>query len=58
MGCSFCATGQMGFRRNLTRGEIIEQVFIMPDRIITRNQQITNIVLMGMGEPFNNYTMT
>lgn len=58
MGCSFCATGQMGFRRNLTRGEIIEQVLYYARVLAERDQHITNIVLMGMGEPFNNYEET
>jgi 23S rRNA (adenine2503-C2)-methyltransferase len=50
MGCSFCATGQMGFARNLTTGEIVEQVLRLH-----RREPLTNIVLMGMGEPFHNY---
>jgi 23S rRNA (adenine2503-C2)-methyltransferase len=58
MGCTFCATGQMGFRRNLTSGEIIEQVIHYARDLSERNQQITNVVVMGMGEPFNNYDET
>ena len=50
MGCSFCATGQMGFVRNLSAGEIVEQVLRLGQA-----QTLTNIVLMGMGEPFHNY---
>jgi 23S rRNA (adenine2503-C2)-methyltransferase len=53
MGCSFCATGQAGFARHLTSGEIVEQVVVAtraaaPDRL-------TNVVFMGMGEPLANY---
>jgi 23S rRNA (adenine2503-C2)-methyltransferase len=50
MGCSFCATGQMGFVRNLSPGEIVEQVLRLG-----RARPLTNVVLMGMGEPFHNY---
>lgn len=58
MGCVFCATGQMGFRRNLSSGEIVEQV-IYYARLLGRNQEkVTNIVFMGMGEPFHNYDQT
>ncbi len=52
LGCKFCATGTMGLLRNLTAGEIVEQVLqikkLSPHRI-------TNVVFMGMGEPFVNY---
>ena len=51
--CKFCATGIMGFKRNLTSGEILDQV-IEINRL--RDEPITNIVYMGMGEPFLNYT--
>ncbi len=55
MGCVFCATGQMGFRRNLTSGEIVAQVLHFA-RILKKDlEQVTNIVVMGMGEPFHNY---
>lgn len=78
MGCTFCATGQGGFQRNLTSGEIVEQVLFferelrqaervqarqrtspdpqspIPDPI-TAEHRLTNLVLMGMGEPFANY---
>lgn len=58
MGCGFCATGQMGFFRNLTVAEIIDQV-IYYQRLLTQNKQnITNVVVMGMGEPFHNYENT
>ena len=51
MKCKFCATGQMGFIRNLTTGEIIEQ-FLLVEKIAGK---INNIVFMGMGEPLANY---
>jgi 23S rRNA (adenine2503-C2)-methyltransferase len=51
MGCVFCATGQSGFVRNLTTAEIVAQV--MP--FVRNEEQVTNIVFMGMGEPLANY---
>ena len=50
--CKFCATGLMGFKRNLTSGEILDQVIEINK---LREKAITNIVYMGMGEPFLNY---
>ena len=58
MGCVFCATGQMGFRRNLTSGEIVEQVMYFARQLKESDESLTNIVIMGMGEPFHNYTET
>lgn len=58
MGCVFCATGQMGFRRNLSSGEIIEQVLHYARMLLAREEKATNIVMMGMGEPFHNYDAT
>jgi 23S rRNA (adenine2503-C2)-methyltransferase len=58
MGCVFCATGQMGFKRHLSSGEIIAQVLYYARVLRTENQTVTNIVLMGMGEPFHNYDNT
>lgn len=58
MGCTFCATGQMGFRRNLSSGEIIEQVLYYARILAGFGEQVTNVVLMGMGEPFHNYEAT
>ncbi|UCB53080.1 MAG: 23S rRNA (adenine(2503)-C(2))-methyltransferase RlmN [Candidatus Zixiibacteriota bacterium] len=49
LGCTFCATGQMGCKRNLTAGEIVDQI------IALRDNRINHVVLMGMGEPFLNY---
>ncbi|PWZ57760.1 putative dual-specificity RNA methyltransferase RlmN 2 [Zea mays] len=50
MGCRFCATGTMGFKSNLSSGEIVEQLVHA-----SRYSQIRNVVFMGMGEPMNNY---
>ncbi len=58
MGCVFCATGQMGFKRHLSSGEIIAQVMYYARMLEQENQNVTNIVLMGMGEPFHNYDNT
>jgi len=55
MGCVFCATGQMGFKRHLSSGEIIAQVMYYARMLKEENQNVTNIVFMGMGEPFHNY---
>lgn len=57
MGCSFCATGLMGFLENLTAGQIAEQVHVM-DRMAkeTFGRGVTNVVYMGMGEPMQNYS--
>ena len=58
MGCVFCATGQMGFKRQLTSGEILEQVLYYARQLALLNEQVTNVVVMGMGEPFHNYDAT
>jgi len=58
MGCVFCATGQMGFHRHLSSGEMIEQVLYYARQLSIEHMQLTNIVLMGMGEPFHNYDAT
>ena len=50
--CSFCETGKMGIIRNLSCGEIIEQLILVNS---IRDEKITNVVFMGMGEPFLNY---
>ncbi|MFO7827509.1 MAG: 23S rRNA (adenine(2503)-C(2))-methyltransferase RlmN [Bacteroidales bacterium] len=56
LGCEFCATGKMGLKRNLTAGEIFHQVVeIMNLAREKYNLSLTNIVLMGMGEPLLNY---
>ena len=58
MGCVFCATGQMGFGRHLTAGEIVEQALIFARQLEAEGERLSNIVLMGMGEPFHNYDNT
>jgi 23S rRNA (adenine2503-C2)-methyltransferase len=58
MGCVFCATGQMGFRRHLSAGEIVEQVLWFARELKAQDDRLTNIVVMGMGEPFHNYDAT
>ncbi len=55
LGCSFCATGKLGFKRNLTSMEIVEQVLFFARYLKTKEAKITNVVFMGMGEPFLNY---
>ena len=55
MGCVFCATGQMGFGRNLTAGEIFEQAMIFARELAANGERLSNVVFMGMGEPFHNY---
>ena len=54
LGCKFCATSQIKFKRNLTAGEIYDQV-IEIQNILPENKKLDNIVLMGMGEPLLNY---
>jgi len=58
MGCNFCATGKMGFTRNLTVSEIVEQILFW-QRFLNNNEKdpkrVTNVVYMGMGESFLNY---
>ncbi|MGI8538972.1 MAG: 23S rRNA (adenine(2503)-C(2))-methyltransferase RlmN [Rubrobacteraceae bacterium] len=56
MACKFCATGLMGIKRNLTAREIAEQVFVAARD--TAPERISNVVVMGMGEPFLNYDET
>jgi 23S rRNA (adenine2503-C2)-methyltransferase len=58
MGCVFCATGQMGFKRHLSSGEIVEQVVYYARLLKAEGLPVTNIVVMGMGEPFHNYEAT
>ncbi|MCD4705296.1 23S rRNA (adenine(2503)-C(2))-methyltransferase RlmN [bacterium] len=53
--CKFCATGQMGFIRDLESMEIIEQVLLWSRYLKKYDERVTNIVFMGMGEPFLNY---
>ena len=58
MGCVFCATGQMGFERHLSAGEIIAQALHVQRTLKTDSgskERLRNVVLMGMGEPLHNY---
>ena len=55
MKCAFCATGRLGLNRSLTPGEIVDQILLARDDYESR---ITNIVVMGQGEPFANYNNT
>jgi 23S rRNA (adenine2503-C2)-methyltransferase len=55
VGCSFCATGQMGLRRSLTGGEIAAQALFLARLLKAEGKELTNVVFMGMGEPFLNY---
>jgi 23S rRNA (adenine2503-C2)-methyltransferase len=57
LGCLFCATGRMGFKRNLTSGEIVDQI-ISIKKDLKPDDKITHLVLMGMGEPLLNYGNT
>jgi 23S rRNA (adenine2503-C2)-methyltransferase len=51
MGCTFCATGRIPFRRDLTAAEIVDQVNVVEEQV----GRISNLVYMGMGEPLQNY---
>ncbi len=55
IGCPFCATGQSGFARNLSSGEIVDQVLHFARLLKGDGLSVTNVVLMGMGEPLANY---
>lgn len=55
LNCLFCATGKMGFRRNLLPTEIVEQVLFFSRYLNKLNERVSNVVFMGMGEPFLNY---
>lgn len=54
MGCGFCATGQAGFDRHLTTGEIVEQTILAARRAKHAGRRLSNVVFMGMGEPLAN----
>jgi 23S rRNA (adenine2503-C2)-methyltransferase len=56
MACSFCATGQAGFSRHLSVGEVVEQVIVAAREAAPR--RLSNVVFMGMGEPLANYNVT
>lgn len=55
LGCVFCATGQLGFIRDLTAGEIVAQALFVARRSAAAYEGFSNLVLMGMGEPLLNY---
>lgn len=55
MGCLFCRTGRMGLKRDLTQGEILGQLIEVKRYLKPHKRKLTNIVFMGMGEPFVNY---
>ena len=56
LACTFCATGDMGLGRNLTSGEILEQVLVLARMLRDEDgATVGNVVMMGMGEPFLNY---
>ncbi len=60
VGCRFCSTGHQGFSRNLTTGEIIAQLWFaehfLRRHLATTDRVISNVVMMGMGEPLQNYS--
>jgi 23S rRNA (adenine2503-C2)-methyltransferase len=58
MGCVFCATGQLGYKRSLSSGEIVAQVMYYAQMLKEQNEVVSNVVFMGMGEPFHNYDNT
>lgn len=55
LGCTFCATGQLGFTRDLTAAEIVAQAVFVARSLRLNNHRLSNLVLMGMGEPLLNY---
>lgn len=55
MACAFCATGTLGLKRNLTTEEIVDQVLHFARLLKKEGEAVTNVVLMGMGEPLHNY---
>lgn len=56
VACVFCASGVLGLRRNLTRGEIVDQFLAVRERAQSHGRRVSNIVVMGMGEPMLNYS--
>ena len=55
MSCAFCASGMPGFSRNLSAAEIMAQVLLVKKRLLQQGRELKNIVLMGSGEPLDNY---
>jgi len=58
VGCSFCASGRLGLRRDLTAEEMLDQVLHFARELRGEDRRVTNVVFMGMGEPFHNYEHT
>jgi len=58
LACTFCATGKLGLKRNLETEEILEQVLFFSRILKEEDKRVSNIVFMGMGEPFLNYDKT
>jgi 23S rRNA (adenine2503-C2)-methyltransferase len=58
VGCRFCASGLLGLRRNLGRGEILDQFIVLRRRAAELGRRVGNVVMMGMGEPLLNYEAT
>ncbi|AFM40155.1 23S rRNA m(2)A-2503 methyltransferase [Desulfosporosinus acidiphilus SJ4] len=58
MGCSFCASGLLTKNRDLSAGEIVEQVIVVQDHLkrLGQPEQVSHVVVMGIGEPFDNFT--
>jgi len=55
LACEFCATGKIGFKRNLTSSEIVTQLLFFARLLNKEGERVSNVVFMGMGEPFLNY---
>src|SRR5438128_3197384 len=55
LDCKFCSTGRQGFNRDLNVGEIIGQLWVANQKLGEGEHRITNVVMMGMGEPLNNF---
>ena len=58
LNCKFCATGKNGFKRNLSTEEIVGQVLFWEQTLKKKNEKVSNVVYMGMGEPFLNWEAT
>jgi 23S rRNA (adenine2503-C2)-methyltransferase len=58
VGCPFCASGRLGLRRDLTAEEMVDQVLAGARALRSTGKHVTNVVVMGMGEPFHNYDQT
>ena len=55
VGCKFCASGLEGVKGNLTAGQVVEQIWRLNEILHERQERVTNVVFMGMGEPLANY---